>query len=42
MRETVGVDFDGRERDVLKLCLPLMRGARTYDICLQIYYFCAS
>lgn len=40
MRETVGVDFDGRERDVLKLSLPLMRGARTYDICLQIYYFC--
>lgn len=41
MRETVGVDFDGRERDVLKLSLPLMRGVRTYDICLQIYYFCA-
>lgn len=41
MRETVGVDFDGRERDVLKLSLPLMRGARTYDICLQIFYFCA-
>lgn len=41
MGETVGVNFDGRERDVLELSLPLMRGAWTYDILVQIYYFCA-
>lgn len=34
MREIVGVDFDGCERDVLKFFLLLMRGVRIYDICL--------